>query len=274
MDPPGFALENFDAIGGWRERYRGEIGDAPQTEVPRSRNLGIQARSRRRCLGRIGRRAEVRRHRRIQATASRASGSGSPQPDAEPARSMPPGPVSSLRIATSWKRSSRESSRKTAVCGPWCTRSFKAKCSRTSNLPQFMNRKPHEPFTLSAFPRRKFLKGAGVALALPLLDAFLPRARGATVRAPSGTKMVCICTSLGLHAPFLFPEETGADYTLTPYLGDPRGASPGLHVVLGVVASRSDRCQRALVGNDLVDLRPVSRSGRFQEYGLARPTGG
>jgi hypothetical protein len=30
--------------------------------------------------------------------------------------------------------------------------------------------------------------------------------------------MVCICTSLGLHAPFLFPEETGPDYTLTPYL--------------------------------------------------------
>ena len=30
--------------------------------------------------------------------------------------------------------------------------------------------------------------------------------------------MVCICTSLGLHAPFLFPEETGADYSPTPYL--------------------------------------------------------
>ena len=25
--------------------------------------------------------------------------------------------------------------------------------------------------------------------------------------------MVCICTSLGLHAPFLFPTETGTDYT-------------------------------------------------------------
>jgi hypothetical protein len=30
--------------------------------------------------------------------------------------------------------------------------------------------------------------------------------------------MVCICTSLGLHAPFLFPSETGFDYKLTPYL--------------------------------------------------------
>ena len=30
MDPPGFALENFDAIGGWRERYRGEKGDSSE----------------------------------------------------------------------------------------------------------------------------------------------------------------------------------------------------------------------------------------------------
>ncbi len=30
--------------------------------------------------------------------------------------------------------------------------------------------------------------------------------------------MVCICTSLGLHAPLLFPSETGAGYALTPYL--------------------------------------------------------
>jgi hypothetical protein len=32
MDPPGFALENFDPIGGWRERYRGEKGDSPQRQ--------------------------------------------------------------------------------------------------------------------------------------------------------------------------------------------------------------------------------------------------
>jgi hypothetical protein len=26
MDPPGFALESFDVMGGWRERYRSEAG--------------------------------------------------------------------------------------------------------------------------------------------------------------------------------------------------------------------------------------------------------
>jgi hypothetical protein len=69
----------------------------------------------------------------------------------------------------------------------------------------------------SPIRRREFLRGTGVALALPLLDAFTPRAKAANAEA-SRTNMVCICTSLGLHAPFLFPGETGPDYTLTPYL--------------------------------------------------------
>jgi Protein of unknown function (DUF1552) len=56
-----------------------------------------------------------------------------------------------------------------------------------------------------------------VSLALPLLDAVLPRSRAASAAA-SRPSMVCICTSLGLHAPFLFPKETGAGYSLTPYL--------------------------------------------------------
>jgi hypothetical protein len=30
--------------------------------------------------------------------------------------------------------------------------------------------------------------------------------------------MVCICTPLGLHAPFFFPEQKGHDYTASPYL--------------------------------------------------------
>lgn len=34
IDPPGFALESFDVIGGWRDRYRSlENGESPQTTV-------------------------------------------------------------------------------------------------------------------------------------------------------------------------------------------------------------------------------------------------
>jgi hypothetical protein len=32
IDPPGFALESFDVVGGWRDRYRGSsLGEAPET---------------------------------------------------------------------------------------------------------------------------------------------------------------------------------------------------------------------------------------------------
>ena len=64
--------------------------------------------------------------------------------------------------------------------------------------------------------RRRFLRGAGVTLALPLLEAMIPsRAQAAT--APP-RRMICINTSLGLHTPNLFPEKAGKDYALTPYL--------------------------------------------------------
>ena len=78
--------------------------------------------------------------------------------------------------------------------------------------------------TTPALSRRTFLKGTGVALALPFLDAMLPaRLLAATDEAGQANgapprRMVCVCTSLGLHAPFLFPAETGRDYSPTPYL--------------------------------------------------------
>jgi len=36
IDPPGFALENFDVLGGWRERYRAEGGDKPEKGLAKS----------------------------------------------------------------------------------------------------------------------------------------------------------------------------------------------------------------------------------------------
>lgn len=65
--------------------------------------------------------------------------------------------------------------------------------------------------------RRSFLRGSGIAVALPFLDAMWPfRALAAEAAVPR--RMVCICASLGIHAPFLFPKETGRDYAPTPYL--------------------------------------------------------
>ncbi len=36
IDPAGFALENFDVMGGWRERYRAEGGDRPEPGIAKS----------------------------------------------------------------------------------------------------------------------------------------------------------------------------------------------------------------------------------------------
>ena len=65
--------------------------------------------------------------------------------------------------------------------------------------------------------RRKVLRAAGVALALPCLDAF-SLARAANGPAKPRRRMVCICTPLGLHPENFIPQKTGRDYELTTYL--------------------------------------------------------
>ncbi len=67
--------------------------------------------------------------------------------------------------------------------------------------------------------RRHFLRSMGVALGLPCLESLAPsRLLAAEVAAGGPKRLVTICTSLGIHAPFLFPKEEGAAYTSTPYL--------------------------------------------------------
>lgn len=67
-------------------------------------------------------------------------------------------------------------------------------------------------------PRRVFLRGAGVMLTLPLLDAMAPRRARAAAVSESPRRLICINTTLGLHTPYLFPAQAGEKYELTPYL--------------------------------------------------------
>lgn len=64
-------------------------------------------------------------------------------------------------------------------------------------------------------PRRTFLKAAGVSLGLPLLDAMCPLVHAAE---PAPRRMVLVGRPLGMHAPFLFPEQAGRDFQPTRYL--------------------------------------------------------
>ncbi|HTU68262.1 MAG TPA: DUF1552 domain-containing protein [Steroidobacteraceae bacterium] len=77
--------------------------------------------------------------------------------------------------------------------------------------------------TRPALSRRRFLRGAGVAMSLPLLDAMLPRsARAAAASAgPAGAtprRLFGICNNLGLRPDLFFPTTAGRDYVASPYL--------------------------------------------------------
>src|SRR4051812_37266446 len=64
--------------------------------------------------------------------------------------------------------------------------------------------------------RRTFLRGTGVAMALPLLDAMRPALGAAAAAVPR--RMVCIETNMGILPQFFFPEKSGRGYPLSPYL--------------------------------------------------------
>src|SRR5688572_8637946 len=68
--------------------------------------------------------------------------------------------------------------------------------------------------------RRRFLAGAGVALALPLLDAMRPAVARGTTPAPAGPprRMIALQTNLGILPQFFWPDGVGVDYRPSPYL--------------------------------------------------------
>ncbi|WP_254507323.1 DUF1552 domain-containing protein [Anatilimnocola floriformis] len=69
--------------------------------------------------------------------------------------------------------------------------------------------------------RRLFLRGTGVALALPLLEQFAfrkPLLSAEEKKAEPPRRMLCINTTLGIHTENLFPKQTGKDYENSPYL--------------------------------------------------------
>ncbi len=70
--------------------------------------------------------------------------------------------------------------------------------------------------------RRTFLRGAGVALALPMLDAMQPlfgsAARAAEAESAVPRRLLAIETNQGLLPKNFFPQQAGRDYELSPYL--------------------------------------------------------
>ena len=67
-------------------------------------------------------------------------------------------------------------------------------------------------------PRRQFLRGAGVAFGLPILDAMRPAFAAGNGTGDVPRRMLAICNNLGLLPAGFFPAQPGKDYTPSPYL--------------------------------------------------------
>ncbi len=223
IDPPGFALESFDVIGGWRERYRSQDrGDRPQYKL-RGRSIH-----------------EYKLGPTVDASGELAGGQTFENIDDfkqlllaqkdQVARALVRnllvyGTGAGIQFADRDEVEAilARAEHAITVCAACFMRlSSRPRFKPSDPSPTRCRTQPHRSRTI-AMPnpmlRRTFLRASGVALALPALDAMLPRsAWGAAAEAAVPRRSVFICTSLGLHGPHLFPQQMGRDYELTPYL--------------------------------------------------------
>jgi hypothetical protein len=84
--------------------------------------------------------------------------------------------------------------------------------------------------------RRHFLRGAGVLLGLPLLDAMLPAFAQADPKTVVPRRFLGICNNLGVVPDKFFPnaKQVGQDYVLSPYLEHLRDYKSDFTVMNGV----------------------------------------
>src|SRR5262249_59543386 len=90
--------------------------------------------------------------------------------------------------------------------------------------------------TQHTLSRRHFLRGTGVLLGLPLLDAMLPAFAHAAPDSTAPRRFFGICNNLGVLPEKFFPAagQAGRDYTLSPYLEHLRDLRNDFTVLSGV----------------------------------------
>lgn len=66
------------------------------------------------------------------------------------------------------------------------------------------------------FDRRRYLKGAGVAIALPILESLASSASAAAINKKAVKRVVCLSNNYGVYDKAFFPAKSGADYELSP----------------------------------------------------------
>lgn len=89
--------------------------------------------------------------------------------------------------------------------------------------------------TKRAIPRRQFLRGCGIALSLPMLDAMTSAFAAPVIeKKDKPRRMLGICNNLGLLPDQFFPTGAGRGYTASPYLEILREHRNDLTVFSGV----------------------------------------
>jgi hypothetical protein len=84
--------------------------------------------------------------------------------------------------------------------------------------------------------RRAMLRGAGITLGLPLLEAMTP-AFAAVKETKQAKRFVGMSLALGLHNPNLVPKGSGRSYKPSRYLEGHSGFAGGFHGGVGFIAS-------------------------------------
>ena len=90
------------------------------------------------------------------------------------------------------------------------------------------------PPSTTRFSRRRFLRGAGVTLALPLLECMTQKSITASGENRQPRRMLLISNNLGVLPKPFFPETTGAKYQLSPYLQELKEFSNDFTVFSGL----------------------------------------
>lgn len=109
--------------------------------------------------------------------------------------------------------------------------------------------------------RRSFLKGAGVTLALPWLEAMTP-AFAASVAHQPPRRFVAVTLALGLHGPNLNPTTAGRNYTPSPYLSHIDDLRDEMTVVSG--ASHPGVSGGHAAEGSILTAAPFSRNAAFK----------
>ena len=120
-----------------------------------------------------------------------------------------------------------------------------------------------------SIPRRTFLRGAGTALALPLLDAMFPAfASAAQTASSTATRLSFLAVPNGIIMDKWTPAAIGREYPITPVLEPLAGFKGKLNVLNGLFNREGDGGHARCTGNILSGSR--LQRGRTIKGGVSR----